>query len=895
MPLNGRNYLELAKLEPGVTVANVNARVDVTALGAARPAITIDGGKANNYADGTTRNKLSQEIVEEFQIATVNFDLSISGAAGTVNIVTRSGGNQFHGGGFYLFRDHNMAAYPALKRDPVNPDPFFRRWQGGLSTGGPLRRNRMFFFANFEHSHQDGVSSVQNPTPEFASLGGIFPLPVRAKQFSVRLDGQANARNNLFLRFSHDDVQQRISVANALPSSWTIVDAPTHQAVLSWTSARNPSLVNELHFSFNYWGQKVVPLSAPQCGGCFGYNSPFLSIFGAQFSLGRNSAAPSTQLQRTYEVRDTLSWQRGRHAMRFGVGWENEFPARSTPTAEPVSLVLYSPAAARAARLPLPSSFLTFDDFLALPLYSFQTGMGDPKAPPLFNFDRAKRWSLWRFYWQDTWRIHPRLTFNYGVAYSYDTFSLNHDLSKPIYLLSILGEDGLEPTRKNRHDIAPAAGFAWSVTGDNSTVIRGGAGLYYDQYLWLGSQERTTLAPRGQGRNLVDGSYVANPIPNITGVPVGRALDFRTQATAFTGAHLMTILPSVRAGLQRLLGDPHNTDLSVRNIEVFKQQNSTGGLFPRDHPDAYAEHFNVGIQRRLSEGLVLSADFAFRQFIHTDMGGIDLNHRDSVRGSVLPICIGDQRTEPKAACSTGPILVNIAGSRSHYKALLVKVDKRFSRRTQFQASYALSSNVGFNGTGNGFNKDNWFENFGPLDTDRRHILNVAGVIELPLRLTLSFLCSASSRAPFTAYLQNLDLNGDGTNGDVLPGTRVNQLNRGLAKSELNKLADLFNQQFAGTRTGRGQTIAKLALPDSFQLGDHYVTQDVRLSRSWHVAEHVKATLFAEAFNVFNIANLSGHSGNLQLTSNFGQPTTRASQVFGSGGPRAFQFGARISF
>jgi hypothetical protein len=208
LPLNGRNFLELAKLEPGVTVANAAARVDVSALGAANSAVTVDGGSINNPLGGQVNNKLSQEMVEEFQVSTVNFDLSSGGAAGSINIVTRSGGNAHHGSGFVLYRDHNTAAYPALKRDPTNPDPFFRRRQEGFNAGGPVRKNQAFYFVNLEDNRQDGAASVQPQTPEFAALGGIFPAPLTAKQYSVRADIRAGQASNLFVRYSHDDIRQ---------------------------------------------------------------------------------------------------------------------------------------------------------------------------------------------------------------------------------------------------------------------------------------------------------------------------------------------------------------------------------------------------------------------------------------------------------------------------------------------------------------------------------------------------------------------------------------------------------------------------------------------------------------------------------------------------------------
>ncbi len=140
----------------------------------------------------------------------------------------------------------------------------------------------------------------------------------------------------------------------------------------------------------------------------------------------------------------------------------------------------------------------------------------------------------------------------------------------------------------------------------------------------------------------------------------------------------------------------------------------------------------------------------------------------------------------------------------------------------------------------------------------------------------------------------MDLNGDGTSGDLLPGTKVNQFNRGLGKSDLRRLVDDFNTRYAGEQDAAGNLIPPITLPSKFEFGDSFLTQDLRLSRDFSLHERWRITLIGEVFNLFNTANLSGRSGDL-LGAGFGRPTSRVSQVFGSGGPRAFQIAAHVSF
>jgi hypothetical protein len=902
LPLNGRSFLQLAMLEPGVTAVptsggQYNRQFDISVLGADHRAtrVTVDGGDVLDPVTGGTGQNFSQEIVQEFQCSTLNFDLSTGlTGAGAINIVTRSGTNAFHGGGYYFYRDHNMAAYPALTRDPVNPDPFFARRQAGVQLGGPIRSDRVFFFANLEHNNQDAVFTVQPRSPSFARFGRIAPSPFNGKQISARLDFQVSRRNTAFLRYSHDgnDTFAPLGLAN-LPSNWRQNSNWADQSLAGLTTALRPEVVNELRFSYSYWKNRSLRPSASTCpGDCAGMGMPQIEVLGAGFILGNSIEAPQGRDLRRYHTTDTVTWQKGAHRLRLGFEWEHYLGGGFWGFLEPAAMSLYPPEIARLVGIPVPASFQTVEDVLRLPLAGFQTGIGDPSQPPPYHFDQARQSNRWRFYWQDTWRVRPRLTLNYGLAYAYETNVLNHDLSKPEYLTPIFGPGGLGPSRKDPNNWGPSAGFAWNVSNDNKTVVRGGAGIYYDTHLFVTRlKERGALGPLGNGRLPIPGSAIPNPIPGIPGVALGQPLHFTTGPTGFTGAHLVAILPALRGALAQQLGNTYNTDLSVRNIQLAK---SATDLIAPDFTTPYSEHLNLGVQRELGKNLVASADFVFRQFIHQNTENLDYNRWDSVRGPVMPACVGLQALDPAARCSAGPIEVLQTGGRSHYKGLLVRLDKRMSRRTQFLASYALGSNVGFNTT-RLYNKDRWFDNFGPLDSDRRHTLTVSGVVELPRGLQASFLSTFASKAPFSAWVSPVDFNGDGTNDDLLPGTKVNQLNRGLSQGALRRLVDDFNRTLAGTRTSRGQAIPRLTLPGSFELGDRFFSQDVRLSKTFKAAERFQMTVLGEAFNLFNVASLSGYSGNLAEPAAFGQPSNRVTQVFGSGGPRAFQFGVRIGF
>ena len=539
-------------------------------------------------------------------------------------------------------------------------------------------------------------------------------------------------------------------------------------------------------------------------------------------------------------------------------------------------------------QIPLPATFLTLQDILQLPLRNFNVGIGNPYVPQV-GFGNARVSTLLHLFYEDTWRVHPRFVVNYGLGWTHDA-PLNYDLHKPTYLTAVLGADGLTPTRKNWTSFSPSVGFAWNLRDDGKTVIRGGVGIYYDFQTAFGiaDDERVSLGPRGVGRGYYFSGGIGNPLPDVPGVPQGTLLDF-ANPSLFTGAASLQALPTIRADLAEARGDPNNRDFSVTNIEADKQGPVTASNFA----SSSATHVNLGVQREIVRDLVVGADFVVRQFRHFGSPPIDANRFSSVSGRVLPICSETESADPKALCSLGPITLTSGIGSARYLGLRVRAEKRFFHAWQFLGSYAYSTNVG-NNFANGFDNDHPLVNYGPLDRDVRHILNLSGLVQLPKRFRLGFFVTYNSKPPFSAFLGGLDLNGDGTFDDLLPGTKANQFNRGLGKSDLRRLVDEFNKTYAGKQDAQGGDIPPIALPSKFEFGDSFLTQDLRLSCDFTLRERWRMTLIGEVFNLLNIGNLSGRSGDL-LGAGFGRPTSRVTQVFGSGGPRAFQIAARVSF
>jgi hypothetical protein len=475
---------------------------------------------------------------------------------------------------------------------------------------------------------------------------------------------------------------------------------------------------------------------------------------------------------------------------------------------------------------------------------------------------------------------------NYGLGWEIDR-DLNYDLTKPALFTPLLGAGGLGPPRRSWKSFSPVIGLAWSPV--SKTVIRAGTGLYYEPLTSPSlDAERATLGPPGLGRQMFPGSSLQNILPGIPGVPVGASLDFKNRPTLFTGADLLAILPGLRTSLVQGLA---NADPTVQAIQLTKQTGT--GIYPSDYKSSSALHASVGIQREIARDFVLSADFAYRHFVHLTLGAVDLNHFNSSLGPAIPTCSATQRNDPQAICSRGAIDVQEWEGRATYKGLLLRADKRLSHGFQVLGSYAYSSNTGTN-NGNGFNLYNWLQNDGPLRNDFTQILNIAGMTQLPWHFELGLNFSYSSAPPFSAFVGAIDFNGDGTQGDLLPGTTVDAFNRGTGRADLERLVTQFNSIYAGTKDAAGRSIPPLVLPAHYSFGDNLHSLDMRLSRTFAIRENWRVSLIGEVFNLYNKANLIGYSGDLTSAA-FGQPTSRATQVFGSGGPRAFQVAMRLAF
>jgi len=824
----------------------------------------------------------------------------------------------------------------------------------------------VFFFFNYEYLDQVQALSIQTTDPAFTALQNTYGSPYSSQQISGRVDYHVNDKNNLFIRYSHDGNSgfgQALEFGD--PSNWAHNINWADQGIIGVTTAVRPTIVNDARFQYNYWSNhnlQAVPSDCTQ--PCVAGTLPSVFILqGGNFpAIGPNFDAPQTRNTRRYEFVDVLSWQKGAHRLKFGGDLNPTNSAGAWGFCTPMCVGAYSPTflqntfgSAYSALQPIlfptvPNKLTSDAQVVNLPVLNIGAsifsgvGVGSPSTPGAYAYNENRHYDQWRVYFQDVWKVSSKLTFNYGLGWNAQTGFYPQGVNLPQYLAPILGANNLSQTRNNLKEFQPAGGFAWSPFKDNKTVIRGGAGIYWDStpgYYKL--RAAASIYPPGAARNTLAASAFTNdiagpfggsgvlalggststcPIPGLpcSVLPMGAPIPLNALTTMTVGQFENLVnaeLPSVEAVLSPV-NPQRSGPFPYPNINYAKQGVE---IYPENYPLARSYQTSLGVQREVGHDIVISADWARRQGENVALGEIDQNLFTRYQGSatpvpVIPYCpsVGHPIPDfnPADQCSIGSITIWTPEGRALYNGLLVKANKRFSNRYQFQVSYALQK--GEDETV--WNNVNWMAGYGQYLP--HHQLQISGTVNLPVGFVLSLNSAIITTTPTTPNVPNLILPGTVPFGSTepLPGVAYGSLNAGTSHSGLAAAVAAYNSNVVGTVNAQGGKISPyLALPQNYAFGTPFITQDFRLTKTFNVKEH-KFSVFAEMFNAFNVANLTGYSFTLDTAStpnavcqqgsvlpgtansvpcNFGQPTQRINQTFGSGGPRALQLGARFTF
>ncbi len=631
-PLNGRQFLELAQLEPGVQVNDGGsvvglkdsyAGVSVNGHSGLTARVTVDGLDISDEMMGSIVQNISLDAVEEFQISRSAADVATAlNGAGAVNIATKSGTNGFHGTTFFFWRDSALAARIAAQDFP------FDREQGGFALGGPVRRNQLFAFVSYERTNQD--SAIATEVPGFPQFSSTWPLPFDEQMALARVDANLGHSTRAFVRFTNNG---NTGVAKGFGGMSLSPQLQRNNA--NQTAAGvDASIGRSTHsFRFGYLNYDFfnddgipaiagLPVSADPGGRALTVG---LSALGLR--IGTNSNAFARRLQDSDEFRYDGGFQEGSHVLRWGgvvdfirAQWFS--PVYSTPS---LNLTYNSQYAA-----------ICGSDLLCYPVNggSIGNGLGYLSEKPGFG-EPFGTFSNNRVgaYVADNWRVTARLSLNAGLRWSYEPGQDNSDLNKPAVL--DLFEVGLaKRNRTPNSNLAPQIGFAWAPLRSNTWVVRGAAGLHYDTKLMRDRRwERVNLLPAGVGNIAVGlpSQKLVNPISLTTIFDLAGA-DSTALITPginwISGCHD----PRFPSGLCPL-GTPGLIDAYLAAAEAFRAAHARAmevypagpgrcealrqcNTFDLAYHTPYSLQINFGIQRELRPGLVLSVDYVHHHGFH---------------------------------------------------------------------------------------------------------------------------------------------------------------------------------------------------------------------------------------------------------------------------------------
>lgn len=677
LPLNGRDFLQLAELNPGVTptfnvgINTFGGRVSKYVVNGLRPTMNgylIDGTDISSSGQdpappgGASGVALGVEAIQEFRVLTNNFSAEYGRSAGSiVNAISRSGTNNFHGSLYEFLRNDNLDARNFF--DQGSGPPPFKRNQFGFTVGGAAIKDKTFFFVNYEGLRERlGVTSVatvpdalarqgqlSNPAnpgtfisvpvnPQIKPFLDLYPLPNGPSNgdgtatlfssgtqptdedfFVVKVDHSISQKHSFMARYTFDDSDSKRPFASTfVPGFPSNIDRRNQYLTLNLTSVFTQNFLNVVRFGYSRTFKSATPALAPAgLSTSLIPNRPFLGsieIAGLD-PLGNSTLLPFLGVTNVFQVSDDMTLIRNRHSMKWGL---NIVRFQFNDTFD----LLFNGS----------FTFTGLKNFLANKANTFLGFL------PGSTSDRGFRNTLYNFYFQDDFRVHPGLTLNLGLRYEYNTVptevhgKLTNIRNPKTDTQVTVGGPLFESAKKS---FAPRFGFAWDVFGNATTSVRGGFGIFYDQ-IFEPVYGNTRFQPP-----FANGAFVpAPPFPN--------ASQGRVIPTLFIQAVDSHIKPS------------------------------------------YAMQYNLTVERELFRSTFFRVGYVGTRGVRL----LRVLEANTALPTILPdgtrfFPANSRRQNPKF----GPIRLRTSDSQSNYNALQMSVQRRAGQALQLQASYTYSKAI----------------------------------------------------------------------------------------------------------------------------------------------------------------------------------------------------------
>lgn len=659
LPINGRNFLDLAQLEPGVQIQD-GGNFDPTKNGYSsisfggrfgRTArIEVDGIDISDETVGTTTQNIPAGAIEQFQISQSSLDLSTElTSSGAVNVVTRSGSNKWHGEGFYLFRDHALGAHLG------DHDVPFQRNQFGGRLGGPILKNRLFFFVDAERIKQDLINQVAVGDP-FTSLAAGFNSPFRDTDGIAKLDWQISSNYHAFYRFSYEQNRAvKAFTSTAFQPFANVDNTPSHVAGLDFTTG---SYTHQVRFGYSKFRNGITDAVAGS-----GIVDPApgieLAIGGDPFCLGNafdpfcsgpNFLAPQKTYQANHQIKYDGSKTLGVHILRYGFGFNHiqggglaEFLALAPAVSSPATGVTISNAFPGGASNPLNYPVTTV---------VLGNGIGFSSEKPAFGLPGGGLGPDNRITWYvgDSWKFRPNLTLSYGLRYVRDSGRTDSDIG-PIpcsqlsaanaaalnaagtpcttSILDLLGPGLGKAVHQPNGNFAPQFGFVWDPTSHSKTVVRGGIGLYYENSIFNNNLfNRPGRLQQGLFLNLVSACSGGNPASfTLPGTSTVVTPGFCGQPIGAVAPQIVALQNQLQAAT--IAAGPKSNGAFIGN-SLTSFTNAGVVLFHPDYQTPRSVQMNLGIEHQLWKGVVFAADYVRNVQTHSLLA-VDQNHVGDAR------------------------------------------------------------------------------------------------------------------------------------------------------------------------------------------------------------------------------------------------------------------------